>query len=185
MAEEQEYSLIVAAFKSKETAEFVYNTLLDMQNADMVKLKTVSTVYRDKHGKLKVFHKHGLSSWKGAAGGVAIGFLLGGPLLGGAIGALVGSRGKGEQREAKKFLDEKLGEDDSAIIVLLKEADWMAVKEMFVRFDAEALKLEFTPEAEKEIAELTADEDVAQAVREEVDIVDQSGDAAGKQVEES
>lgn len=185
MAEEQEYSLIVAAFKSKETAEFVYNTLLDMQNADMVKLKTVSTVYRDKHGKLKVFHKHGLSSWKGAAGGVAIGFLLGGPLLGGAIGALVGSRGKGEQREAKKFLDEKLGEDDSAIIVLLKEADWTAVKEMFVRFDAEALKLEFTPEAEKEIAELSTDKDVAQAVREEVEIVDQSGDVAGKQVEES
>jgi hypothetical protein len=54
-----------------------------------------------------------------------------------------------------------------------------------VRFGAEALKLEFTPEAEKEIAELSTDKDVAQAVREEVDIVDQSGDVAGKQVEES
>lgn len=177
MSKEQEYSLVIAAFKKKDTAEFVYNTLLDMQNADMVKLKTVSTIYRNEHGKLKVFHKHGLSTWKGAAGGVAIGFLLGGPLLGGAIGALIGSRGKGEQREAKKFLDEKLGEDDSAIIVLLKDADWLAVKDMFVRFDAEALKLEFTPEAEKEISELTAGEDVAQAVREEVEIVDLSGDA--------
>jgi len=176
MSEEQEYSLIIAAFSGKETAEFVYNTLLDMQNADMVKLKTVSTVYRDEGGKLKVYHKHGLSTWKGAAGGVAIGFLLGGPLLGGAIGALIGSRGKGEQRKAKEFLDEKLGEDDSAIIVLLKDADWVAVRDMFKRFDAEALKLEFTPEAEKEIAELTADEDVAQAVHAEVDIVDQSGD---------
>jgi uncharacterized membrane protein len=179
MSKEQEYSLVVAAFKKKDSAEYVYNTLLDMQNADMVKLKTVSTVYRDKHGKLKVYHKHGLTTWKGAAGGVAIGFLLGGPLLGGAIGALVGSRGKGEQRKAKKFLDEKLGEDDSAIIVLLKDADWIAVRDMFMRFDAEALKLEFSPEAEKEIAELTADEDVAQAVREEVDIIDQSGDDAG------
>ena len=185
MSKEQEYSLVIAAFKSKEAAEFVYNTLLDMQNADMVKLKTVSTVYRDDHGKLKVFHKHGLTTWKGAAGGVAIGFLLGGPLLGGAIGALVGSRGKGEQRKAKKFLDEKLGEDDSAIIVFLKDADWLSVREMFMRFDAEALKLEFTPEAEKEIAELTADEDVAQAVRDEVDIVDQSGDDTSAQVEES
>jgi uncharacterized membrane protein len=179
MSKEQEYSLIIAAFTGKETAEFVYNTLLDMQNADMVKLKTVSTVYRNERGKLKVFHKHGLTSWKGAAGGVAIGFLLGGPLLGGAIGALIGSRGKGEQRKAKKFLDEKLGEDDSAIIVLLKDADWTAVKDMFMRFEAEALKLEFTPEAEKEIAAVTADDDIAQAVREEVDIVDQSGDDAG------
>ena len=179
MSKEEEYSLIVAAFAKKDTAEYVYNTLLDMQNADMVKLKTVSTVYRDEHGKLKVYHKHGLTTWKGAAGGIAIGFLLGGPILGGAIGALVGSRGKGEQRKAKKFLDEKLGEDDSAIIVLLKDADWKAVREMFMRFDAEALKLEFTPEAEKEIAELTADEDVAKAVREEVDIIDQSGEDTG------
>ena len=176
MSKEQEYSLIIAAFDQKESAEFVYNTLIDMQDAEMVKLKTISTVYRNEHGKLKVHHKHGLSTWKGAAGGLAIGFLLGGPLLGGAVGALIGSRGKGEQRKAKEFLDQKLGEDDSAIIVLLKDADWIAVRDMFKRFDAEALKLELTPEAEKEIAELTADEDVAQAVRTEVEVVDQSAE---------
>ena len=175
MSKEQEYSLIIAAFDQKESAEFVYNTLIDMQEAEMVKLKTISTVYRNEHGKLKVHHKHGLSAWKGAAGGLAIGFLLGGPLLGGAVGALIGSRGKGEQRKAKEFLDQKLGEDDSAIIVLLKDADWIAVRDMFKRFNAEALKLELTPEAEKEIAERTADEEVARAVREEVEVVDQSG----------
>jgi uncharacterized membrane protein len=174
MSDEQEYSLVIAAFPKKESAEFVYNTLLDMQNAQMVKLKTVSTVYRNEHGKLKVYHKHGLSTWKGAAGGVAIGFLLGGPILGGAIGALIGSRGKGEQRQAKKFLDDKLGDDESAIIVLLKDADYLAVRDMFKRFDAEALQLELSPAAEKEIAQLTADEGVAQAVHEEVDIIDQS-----------
>ena len=76
MSDEQEYSLVIAAFPKKESAEFVYNTLLDMQNAQMVKLKTVSTVYRNERGKLQVYHKHGLSTWKGAAGGVAIGFLV-------------------------------------------------------------------------------------------------------------
>ena len=174
MSDEQEYSLVIAAFPKKESAEFVYNTLLDMQNAQMVKLKTVSTVYRNERGKLQVVHKHGLSTWKGAAGGVAIGFLLGGPILGGAIGALIGRRGKGEQRQAKKFLDDKLGDDESAIIVLLKDADYLAVRDMFKRFEAEALQLELSPAAEKEIAELTADEGVAQAVQEEVDIIDQS-----------
>ena len=174
MSDEQEYSLVIAAFPKKESAEFVYNTLLDMQNAQMVKLKTVSTVYRNERGKLQVYHKHGLSTWKGAAGGVAIGFLLGGPILGGAIGALIGRRGKGEQRQAKKFLDDKLGDDESAIIVLLKDADYLAVRDMFKRFEAEALQLELSPAAEKEIAELTADEGVAQAVQEEVDIIDQS-----------
>lgn len=176
MSDEQEYSVVIAAFPKKESAEFVYNTLLDMEQANMVKLKTVSTVYRNERGKLKVYHKHGLSTWKGAAGGVAIGFLLGGPILGGALGALIGSRGKGEQRKAKEFLEDKLGDDESAIIVLMKDAEWLAVREMFKRFEAEALQLALTPEAEKEIAELSADEEVAQAVREEVEIVDQSGD---------
>jgi uncharacterized membrane protein len=107
---------------------------------------------------------------------VAVGFLLGGPILGGAIGALLGRRGKGEQREAKEFLDEKLGQDDSAIIILLRNAEWNAVRDMLRRFDAEPLMLELTPEAEKELAEVTADEDIARAVREEIDIIDQSGE---------
>ncbi len=179
MSEEEAYSLVVAAFNDKESAEFVYNTLLDMQHADMVDLKMASTVYRNEKGKLEVHHKHGLTTWKGAAGGVAVGFLLGGPILGGAIGALIGSRGKGEQREAKEFLDEKLGQEDSAVIVLLRDAEWNAVRDMFRRFDAEPLMLELTPEAEKELAEVTADEDVARAVREEVDIVDYSENNAG------
>ena len=112
MSKDSDDTLVIAAFDKKETAEYVYNALLDMQNASMVSLSTVSTVTRNEHGKLKVNHKHGLSTWKGAGGGVIVGFLLGGPILGGAIGALIGSRGKGEQRKAKAFLDEKLGQDD-------------------------------------------------------------------------
>lgn len=179
MSKEEAYSFVVAAFDNKESAEFVYNTLLDMQYAEMVDLKMASTVYRNEKGKLEVHHKHGLTTWKGVAGGMAIGFLLGGPVLGGAIGALVGRRGKGELGEAKEFLDEKLGQDDSAIVVLLRDAEWIAVRDMFRRFDAEPLMLELSPEAEKAITEATADEDVARAVHEEVDIVDHSEDNTG------
>lgn len=171
MAKDEVYSFVIATFPEKDSAEYVYNTLLDMQNAEMVDLKTASTVYRDEKGKLEVHHKHGLTTWKGAAGGVAVGFLLGGPILGGAIGALIGRRGKGEQRDAKEFLDDKLGQNESAIIVYLKDADWIAVRDMFRRFDAEALQLELSPEAEEALSAATADEEAVKAVRAEVEIV--------------
>jgi uncharacterized membrane protein len=174
MSDTGEYNLVIAAFEGKETADYVYNTLLDMQNANMITVKTMSTVYLNDRGKLKVHHKHGLTTWKGAAGGLAVGLLLGGPFLGGAVGAMVGSRGDGEQRKAKEFLDEKLGADDSAIIVAFKDADLEAVRDMFIRYDAERLMLDLTPEVEEELAKLTADEEIARSVHEDVEIVNES-----------
>jgi uncharacterized membrane protein len=176
MTEEEAYSLVVAAFDDKETAEFVYNTLLDMENATMVDLKMASTVYRNEKGKLEVHHKHGLTTWKGAAGGIAVGILLAGPIIGGAIGALIGRRGKGELGEIKPFLDDKLGQEDSAIVVLLRDAEWAAVREMFKRHGAEPLMLELSPQAEKAIAAATADEEVSRSMGEEIEIVTHSSE---------
>ena len=173
---EEVYSLVVAAFDDKESAEYVYDTLLTMENAEMVDLKMASTLYRNDKGKLKVHHKHGLTTWKGAAGGVAVGVLLGGPILGGAVGALIGRRGKGELGEVKEFLDERLGQEESAIVILLRDAQWEAVRDMLKRHDAEPLMLELSPEAERAIAEATADEEVIHSVREEIEIVDHSGE---------
>lgn len=167
---ESEQSLFIAVFDTEDGAETVYNVLLNMQNADMVQLKSASIVYRNKRGKLKVHHRFGFNRWTGAAGGVAIGFLLGGPLLGGAIGALVGSRGKGEERPAKEFLDDKLSEDQSAIIVVFEDADWEAVNAMFARYNADILKLELSAEAEQALTDAATDDAVAQAVHAEVDI---------------
>lgn len=86
MSENAEYSFVIAVFDGPETADFVYNQLLDMQNAVMVEIKMVSTVTRNARGKLKVHHKHGLTTWRGTAGGVAIGFLLGGRCSAGQSG---------------------------------------------------------------------------------------------------
>jgi hypothetical protein len=38
MSDNEAYNLVIAAFEDKESAEFVYNTLLDMQNAMMVQV---------------------------------------------------------------------------------------------------------------------------------------------------
>ena len=44
------------------------------------------------------------------------------------VGALIGSSHSKQRREVKKFLDDKLGPDDSALVVLAKDADWAAVQ---------------------------------------------------------
>ena len=49
MSDNEAYNLIIATFEDKESAEFIYKTLLDMQNAMMVQVKTASTVYRNEH----------------------------------------------------------------------------------------------------------------------------------------
>lgn len=170
MSEKVENSFVIAVFDGPETADFVYNQLLDMQNAVMADIKMVSTVTRNARGKLKVHHKQGLTTWRGTAGGVAIGFLLGGPLLGGAIGALVGSRGGGEQRKARQFLDDKMTADQSALIAMLRDADWTAVRDLFVRFEAQIMQLELSPEAEAELQQAAGDAAVATAVRDEIEI---------------
>ncbi|MFN2125397.1 MAG: hypothetical protein ACK2UP_18015, partial [Candidatus Promineifilaceae bacterium] len=76
--------------------------------------------------------------------------------------------------DIKPFLDEKLGQDDSAIVVYLRDAEWLEVRDMLKRYGAEPLKIELSPEAEAALAQATADDQVAQSVREEIDIVDQA-----------
>jgi uncharacterized membrane protein len=165
-----EQNLFILVFDFKDSAESVYSNLHAMEKAGKVNVKTATTVYRNKRGKLKVHHKHGLTKWKGAGAGVAIGFLLGGPVLGGAIGLIAGSRGKGEERHAKKFLDEKLNENNSAIIVLLEDVDWAAVENLFARFDAEIMQMELTDEAQEELAAMAANDAFAKALHAEIDI---------------
>jgi uncharacterized membrane protein len=169
-AHDSEQSLFIVVFDTQELAEVVYDVLFTMQNAEMVKMKSCTTVHRNKRGKMKLEHKLGFNRWTGMAGGVAIGFLLGGPILGGAIGAIAGSRGKGEERPARKFLDDKLGQDQSALIVLFEEADWKAVEAMFDRYQAEILKMELSAEAEHELTQHAQDEEKAEAVHAEIEI---------------
>ena len=175
MAKEPKQSLFIVAYKGRDTAKEVYETLHDLQKQKKVKIKTASTVVRKDNGKLKLYHMRRLTVWKGAFGGAAMALLVagtgGGAVLGGAlIGALAGSGYSKKRRETKKFLDDKLGADDSALVILIKDADWEAVDNAVASYGGEQLSVELTPEAEEQIAALAADDDVAEAVAEEVEV---------------
>ena len=91
-------------------------------------------------------------------------------LAGAVVGALIGSSRSGQRLQVKEFLDEKLGPNESALIILVTNAEWDAVQNEVDHFGGEQLAVELTAEAEKRLAAIAADEEVAAAVHEEIEI---------------
>lgn len=174
MTVERRQSLFIIAYPGKETADEVYHTLRALEKQDKIDIKTAATIYRKEDGKLRLKHRRRLTVWKGAFGVGAVGLILAGTgagfLAGAIIGALIGSRRSGQRREVKEFLDDKLGPDDSALVILVTNADWEAVQSEVNHYGGEQLAVELTAEAEKRLAEIAADEEVAAAVHEEIEI---------------
>lgn len=174
MSKDQNQSLFIIAYKGTDTADAVYDVLHGLEKQDKVDIKTAATVYRKDNGKLKLKHKRRVTVWKGAFGGGAIALLLGGAVVGGAlIGALIGASRSKERRNAKDFLDDKLGPDDSALVILIENADWEAVSVAIESFGGEELQVELSEEAQTQIAALAANDDVAEVVSEEVEVEDE------------
>jgi uncharacterized membrane protein len=118
-----------------------------------------------------------LTAGKGLVAGGTVGLLIGGAVapavLGGAaIGALIGSSRSGDRRELKGFLEDKLGPDDSALAVLIKEADWAAVDEKMEPYGGDNLVIELTDEDAAALEAWGDTEEVAAAVEEEVEVVE-------------
>jgi uncharacterized membrane protein len=177
MAEkERKQSLFIVAYKGRDTAEEVYRTLRDLEKNKKVDLKGAMVVYRKENGKLRLVHKGRMDTWGGAAAGGAVALLLagatgGGALLAGAlVGASIGGLGHTDRTNVKKFLDDKLGPDDSAVAVLIKEADWKAVQAATDAYAGEDLSVELTDEAAAQLAALAENQEVADAVADEVEV---------------
>ena len=175
MSHERKQSLFIVAYEGKDTADKVYKELhhLEKQKLQDIEIKTAATVYRKDNGKLKLKHKNRVTVWKGLLGGAALGLIVAGPIIatGTAVaGALIGTSRSGQRKDVKEFLDDKLGPDDSALVILISDADWDAVQEAVAPYGGTDLKIEMTAEAEKQIADLATDDDVAAKVQDEVEV---------------
>jgi uncharacterized membrane protein len=167
--------LFIVAYPGQDTADEVYDVLrgLEKQKLQEIDIKTAATVIRKDDGKLKLKHKRRVTVWKGMSGGAALGFIVGGPtgaLVGGAAGMLVGSTRSGGRSDAKEFLEDKLGPNDSALVILVSDADWEAVQGAVAPYNGTDLKIELTADAQRQISELAAKDHVASAVQDEVEI---------------
>jgi uncharacterized membrane protein len=177
MSNEEKQSTFVIVYKGQDTADKVYDTLRELQKQKKIEIKTAAVVTRKENGKLKLNHKRRVTVGKGIVGGGALGLLILGPgaiLAGAVVGGVIGSSRSGERRELKEFLDDKLGQDESALAILISDADWEAVRAATeaVYGRGEVLTMELTPETEAELNALTGDEEVTKAIAEEVEVVD-------------
>ena len=166
------------SYSGRDTADEAYDTLRQMEKDKQVDIKTAMTVTRKDNGKLKLKHRRRLTGGKGLVAGGAVGLLIGGAVApaiigGAAVGALIGSSRRGDRKEVKGFLEDKLGPDDSAMAVLIKEADWAAVNEKMEPYGGEDLMVELTTEDEAAIEALGDDKEVAAAAEEEVEVVEE------------
>ena len=175
MSEERKQSLIITAYEGRETANEVYKTVRQLEKDRKVDLKAAMVILRKKNGKLKVVQKRkAVSGWGGAALGTGLALLLGaatgGVLAGAVIGGVIGGFGRKKRNRARHFLEDKLGVDDSALAVLITDADWEAVRDRIEHYGGEIMAIELTDQAAMQISALAANEEVADAVAEEVEM---------------
>lgn len=178
MSDKKQESLFIVSYSGRDTADKAYDALRQMEKDKQVDIKTAMTVYRKDNGKLKLKHRRRLTAGKGLVAGGAVGLLIGGAVapavLGGAaIGALIGTSRHGNRKELKGYLEDKLGPDDSALAVLIKEADWAAVDVTMEPFGGESLRVELTDDDAAAIEAMSTNEEVGAAVEEEIEVVEE------------
>lgn len=131
-------------------------------------------IHRKEDGKLRLKHRQRLTLWKDEFGVGSLGLILAGTragiLSGAVVGALIGSPRGFERCEVNSLIDDKLGPDDSALLILVPNADWEAVQCEIDHFGGKELNIELTAKAKKKLAEIASDEEVAAAVQEFVEI---------------
>ncbi|MBP6469496.1 MAG: YegS/Rv2252/BmrU family lipid kinase [Chloroflexi bacterium] len=168
------YDAVLMVYDGRSTAANVYQSLQTLEKEKAVKLHLAALVHRRANGKLKIEHKRGASASKGMVGGGAIGLLLlaasGGTLAGvtavaAGIGALIGSSRSGLQGELKPLLDEKLGQDDSALAFIIDAVDWARLREVLSPFGGAALVTELSPETEAELLAIDQNKEIASAMQ--------------------
>ena len=167
-------SLFIIAYPGKETADEVYHTLRGLEKQDRIDIKTAATLYRKEDGKLRLQQRQRLTLWKDEFDVGAIGLILAGTCAGtlasAVVGALIGSSRSKQRREVRAFLKDKLGPEESALVILVTNADWEAVQSAVDHFGGEELAVELTAKAGKRLAVIACDEEVAAAVQEFVEI---------------
>jgi uncharacterized membrane protein len=177
VSDQRKQSLFIIVYPGKETAEEVYHTLRELEEQDKIDIKTAATLYRTEEGNLLLKRRQRLTLWKDEFDVGSIGLIMAGTrdgkLAGALIDALIGSQRCFKLRDVKAFLDDKLGPDDSGLVILAANADWEAIQNE-VGLTGKELTIELTVKAEKQLAEIAADEDITAAVRKHVEIEEEN-----------
>ena len=127
----EKYSFIVVKYPKKETADEALKAVLGLAKEKVVKLRDAVAITKTAEGKLKLHQTKDDTAKKGflKGGGIGVLFaLLFGPVgwvaAGAALGTAFAMFDRGIKDKLLKELGEKMTPEQSALAVLVEEADW-------------------------------------------------------------
>jgi uncharacterized membrane protein len=131
MSDKDKYSFIVVKYPQKETADAALKAVLGLAKEKVVKLRDAVVITKTEKGKIKLHQTKDDSTSKGLLKGGAIGVIFAvllGPagwiVAGAAAGGALATFDRGIKNKLLKELGEKMTPDQSALAVLVEEADW-------------------------------------------------------------
>jgi len=173
------YSFIVVKYPQKDAAEAALETVKGLAKEKVVKLRDAVAITKTEKGKIKLHQtKDDPASkgfLKGGLLGVIFAILFGAlPLVvaGAAAGTAFALFDRGIKNKLLKELGEGMSADESALAVLIKEADWDALKERMAIKDAggETIVADLIDEHMAEVEKLADDAEKVESIPEEMQV---------------
>ena len=131
MSDKDKYSFIVVKYPQKDKADAALKEVMSMAKEKVVKLRDAVVITKTDKGKIKLHQTKDDSTSKGLMKGGAIGVifaLLLGPagwiVAGAAAGGALATFDRGIKNKLLKELGENMTPEQSAMAVLVEEADW-------------------------------------------------------------
>jgi uncharacterized membrane protein len=179
MAKDQEkYNFVVVKYPQADTAEAALAAVRKMEKEKVVKLKDAVAITKTEKGKIKLHQTKDDTAGKGFLKGGLIGLVfavLFGPagwvVAGAALGTAFAMFDRGIKNKLLKELGENMTSDESALAVLVVEADWDTLNSrMDAKFSGEVIVSELVDEHLDKAEELVENEDVAETVPDELEL---------------
>jgi uncharacterized membrane protein len=131
MADKDKYSFIVVKYPQKDTADAALKAVLGLAKEKVVKLRDAVVITKTDKGKIKLHQTKDDATSKGLLKGGVIGVIfavLFGPagwiVAGAAAGGALATFDRGIKNKLLKELGENMTPEQSAMAVLVEEADW-------------------------------------------------------------
>ncbi|UCG24636.1 MAG: DUF1269 domain-containing protein [Chloroflexota bacterium] len=174
----EKYNFIVVKYPQADTAEAALGTVLELAKQKVVKLKDAVAITKTEKGKIKLRQTKDDPAGKGLLKGGLIGLLfalLFGPagwiVAGAALGTAFAMFDRGIKNKLLKELGEEMTSDESALALLIVEADWDTLNaRMDAKYSGEVVISQMVEDHLEEAEELVENEAVAETVPEELEI---------------
>jgi len=175
----EKYSFIVVRYPGQDTAQDALEVVIGLAKEKVVKLKDAVAITKTENGKIKLHQTKDDPASKGFLKGGVIGIVF--AVLFGAAGwiaasALLGTAfamfDRGIKNNLLKELGEKMTLDQSALAVLIEDADWAVVKERMAsyNFQGEVVVSELVEDHLAEVEKLSENAKAVEAVPTEVEL---------------